>query len=111
MITSDQKRAQKRFYGFVKEQKCLGCGVFPTSGNPIEAAHVKLVVSGKTGRLLPRSHSGEAAWGCVPLCRSCHLTQHEVGEDAFFEGNSPVPVAASWGSLLLRFFTEEASPF
>ena len=70
--------------------------------NPIEAAHVLTVVSKKSRSVMPRSHKGLAAWGCVPLCRSCHLELHEVGEDAFFEILGK-PRGAIWGTLLLEF--------
>jgi len=92
----------RRWYVFVKFQPCVACGARGSSVLPIEAAHVRIVVSSKTGDLLPRSHKGRAAWGCVPLCKRCHLRQHEVGERRFFED---VPrLAERWGSLLLEFF-------
>jgi hypothetical protein len=92
----------RRWYGFVKSRPCLACGARGSGLLPVEAAHVRVVVSFKTGDLLPRSHKGRAAWGCVPLCRRCHLEQHEVGERRFFED---VPrLGERWGSLLLEFF-------
>jgi 5-methylcytosine-specific restriction endonuclease McrA len=78
-------------------------------GNPIEAAHFRLVVSEKTGDVLPRSHKTEAAWGAVPLCKACHLRQHTMSEADFRE--ETLYFAEKWGSLLLRFFTEEETPF
>jgi hypothetical protein len=102
--------ALKRWYGFLHEQECVRCGARPTVTNPVEAAHWRLVVSAKTGDLLPRSHQGQAAWGCLPLCRACHLEQHEVGERAFSEEIRPGP-AERWGTLLLRFFSGDTVPF
>jgi hypothetical protein len=93
-----------RWYGFVRSQRCWACGSWPSGSVPVEAAHWRLVVSGKTGDLLPRSHRGLAAWGCIPLCRGCHLEQHRVGESAFVER---LPrLGERWGSLLLGFFLE-----
>lgn len=100
----------KRFMAFVKEQPCMACGHPGTHARPIEAAHVTLVVSAKTGALLPRGHTGEAAWGCVPLCKPCHQRQHEMGERPFFMDCLRHP-AEVWGTLLLRFFTGEPAPF
>lgn len=99
----------KRWYGFVKFQPCMACGTRGNTGNPIEAAHFQLVVSGKTGDLLPRSHKTEAAWGAVPLCKECHTRQHTMRE-ADFRGEIP-NFAEKWGTLLLHFFTEESAPF
>jgi len=99
----------KRWYGYIKFQNCFSCGARGDGGNPIEAAHFRLVISGKTGDLLPRSHKTEAAWGAVPLCRACHLRQHTMSETVFREEISNF--AEKWGTLLLRFFTEERSPF
>lgn len=69
----------KRWYGFIKTRTCAACGAQP----PCDAAHVRVLRSGKTGMLLPRSHKGRAAWGCIPLCKECHLDQHDMGEAAF----------------------------
>lgn len=103
--------ALRRWYGYVKQQPCEGCGTLGTHANPIEAAHLKLVVSKKTGELLPQGHTGEAAWGCIPLCQRCHKLQHEMGRKAFFEMTFRHP-AEVWGTLLLRFFhTEDRSPY
>lgn len=100
----------RNWYGFVKAQPCFSCGAFPTTHNPVEAAHFRLLVSRKTGQLLPRSHQGEAAWGCVPLCRECHQRQHEGSERDFLEENPLLP--QYWGTLLVRFFVfEEEAPF
>jgi hypothetical protein len=85
----------------------MACG---SRVGPVEAAHVQVVVSRKTGGLLPRGHTGEAAWGCVPLCRKCHQEQHQVSEREFFGRCSRHP-AEVWGSLLLRFMLEPEVPW
>lgn len=99
----------RRWYAFVKEQPCMACGWRATHDRPVEAAHVTVVVSDKTGALLPRGHTGEAAWGCVPLCKTCHKAQHDFGERQFFLDCLRHP-AEVWGTLLLRFFTAEEAP-
>jgi len=73
--------ALRAWYRYVKTRRCCACGEWP----PVEAAHVRVLLSGKTGERLPRSHTGRAAWGCIPLCKPCHLRQHEMGEEAFRE--------------------------
>lgn len=70
---------RQRWYRFVKTRRCAGCGEHP----PVDAAHVRVLLSAKTGALLPRSHIGRAAFSCIPLCRECHSRQHEIGEEAF----------------------------
>jgi hypothetical protein len=75
--------ALRGWYRFVKTRRCSACGAWP----PVEAAHVRVLLSDKTGVRLPRSHKGRAAWGCIPLCKECHLRQHEMGEEAFREEN------------------------
>jgi hypothetical protein len=94
--------ALRGWYGFLRGLACVGCGSWGLVGCPVEVAHVRVVVSGKSGLVLGRSHKGLAAWGAVPLCRECHLVLHRVGEDAFFEGLGLV-VGGVWGSLLLEF--------
>jgi 5-methylcytosine-specific restriction endonuclease McrA len=100
----------KRWYGFVKGQPCAACRKHATHENPVEAAHMHLVTSRRTHDLIPRGHKGEAAWGCIPLCRRCHEEQHQIGERNFRELMRP-DAAEVWGSLLLRFFTDPESPF
>jgi hypothetical protein len=95
----------RAFYGFVKSQKCCNCGKYGTHADPIEAAHVRSIVSGKTGELLPRSHKGEAAWGVVALCKPCHAILHSVGEEKFRSSFLPL-MWAHVASLVLRFWLE-----
>ena len=90
------------WYGFLRGRECVGCGGWGVVGNPVEVAHVRVVVSGKSGLVLGRSHGGLGAWGAVSLCRECHLGLHGVGEDAFF-GGLGLCVGCVWGSLLLEF--------
>ena len=95
------KELLREWYGFVKWQPCAACGAYP----PTEAAHVRVLRSDKTGDLLPRSHKGRAAWGCVPLCKECHLKQHTMSEDQFAD-----LTGIDYGSIistnLVRFFVE-----
>jgi len=80
----------KEFYKWIKWMPCAACGAPP----PCDAAHVRSIRSDKTGRLLPRSHKGRAAWGVIPLCRECHMdgkySIHNVGEARFAADNSLV---------------------
>ena len=92
------------WYRFVKTRRCQACGAQP----PCDAAHVRVLRSGKTGALLPRSHKGRAAWGCIPLCRDCHTMQHGMGEAAFaaeFELNYGQIVA----TMLVAHLVEDES--
>lgn len=91
----------RAYYRFVKWQRCAACGALP----PTEAAHMRVLLSSKTGMLLPRSHKGRAAWSCIPLCKACHLSQHEIGEVRFAEENG-LDYGQIVSTLLVRFFVE-----
>lgn len=90
------------WYGWVKTRSCASCSEQP----PTEAAHVRVMLSSKTGGLLGRSHKGRAAWACIPLCKKCHTMQHEIGEARFAElaGLDYGKVVAT---NLVRFFVEK----
>lgn len=66
---------------------------------------MRVLLSSKTGDVLPRSHKGRAAWGCIPLCKECHLRQHEIGEQQFAE-LTRLDYGAIIGTNLVRFFVE-----
>jgi len=74
----------REYYAFVARQACLRC-----SARPVEVAHIRLIISPKTGLLMPRSHKTLARFGCVPLCADCHRhapdSIHNVGEESFNE--------------------------
>ncbi len=71
----------KRWYAVVAEKLCLGCG-----GWPVELAHFELLVSAKTGQLLPR-RTGINEWAVIPLCDECHRSGkesiHNLGESGW----------------------------
>lgn len=99
----DRKRA---FYGFVARKPCLRCGVYG-----VEVAHVRVILSPKTGLLLPR-RNGLAEWGVVPLCADCHRhapdSIHNVGEEQFSInlGRGSDYLLRFAASLLVWFFVE-----
>lgn len=90
------------WYHFTKSQECAACGAYP----PTEAAHVRVMLSDKTGEVLGRSHKGRAAYGCIPLCKECHATQHEWGE-ARFAAMRELDYGRIVATNLVRFFVEE----
>lgn len=95
------------WYAFVKWQRCCvpGCSEQP----PCDAAHVRVLLSSKTGGLLGRSHKGRAAWAVIPLCKWHHQVStnsiHNLGEEEFALSNG-----LDYGSIvatqLVRFFVE-----
>lgn len=106
---ADISQALSHFYGFIRARPCLRCG----ATRHVEAAHIRGMVSMKTGDILPRSHQGLPAWSAVPLCADCHReaedSVHAVGEDAFFErlGKPPGWVYRWLVAALVQFFTRE----
>ena len=92
-----------RWYRFVKESPCASCAEQP----PTEAAHVRVMLSSKTGGLLGRSHKGRAAWAAIPLCKRCHTLQHEMGEAKFAE-LAAIDYGRVVATNLVRFFVEES---
>lgn len=95
---------RKAFYGFVARKPCLRCGVFG-----VEVAHVRVILSPKTGLLLPR-RNGLAEWGVVPLCPHCHRhgadSIHNVGEQAFSDnlGRGTGYLVQAAATLIVEFF-------
>lgn len=90
-----------RWYGWVKTRSCASCSEQP----PTEAAHVRVMLSSKTGGLLGRSHKGRAAWACIPLCKKCHSMQHDMGETRFAELTG-IDYGQVVATNLVRFFVE-----
>jgi hypothetical protein len=91
----------RSWYLFVKTQPCCRCSEQP----PVEAAHVRVMRSSKTGGLLGRSHKGRAAWACIPLCKACHEEQHQRGEFRFAQDNY-LDYGQIVATNLVRFFVE-----
>jgi hypothetical protein len=95
------------WYPFVKSQPCAACGKHGTHDDPIEAAHIRVLTSPKTGALLPRSHNGLAAYGCLPLHRSEHLALGATSETRWLRDHVGQARAFSVvATLILRFFME-----
>lgn len=89
----------KKWYDYVAQRVCMTC-----AGWPVEVAHIKLLISDKTGLALAR-RDGLNQWAVIPLCDKCHRegpeSIHKIGEDAFFEKHhidreSLLRVWASW---------------
>lgn len=91
------------WYPYIKSLPCYVSGERGRS----EAAHIKLIPSGKTGELLPRSHKTIAAFSCIPLTPELHRlgrdSIHAIGEQRFFEHHG-VPHPAGWLFGRLAFF-------
>jgi len=102
-----QEKSIKSWYNFVGQQNCLGCQVWP-----VQLAHIKLLISPKTGEMLPRRIDINE-WAVIPLCEDCHLGKsdsiHEVGETRWWENNgwSQEKLLRWWTSLFLGWFTQE----
>lgn len=54
---------------------------------------------------MPRSHKTLAAYACIPLCKPCHLQQHEIGERQFQELHE-IDYARIVATLLAEHFVE-----
>lgn len=97
---------RKAFFDFVARQPCLRCGTFG-----VEVAHIRLLLSRKTGDVLPR-RSGPAHVTVVPLCPACHRhapdSIHNVGEEAFSDGlgRGQGYLLRAAATLIVEFFVE-----
>lgn len=97
---------RKAFFEFVARQPCLRCGTFG-----VEVAHIRLLLSRKTGDVLPR-RSGPAHVTVVPLCPNCHRhapdSIHNVGEEAFSDGlgRGQGYLLRAAATLIVEFFVE-----
>ena len=72
---SGKKDAGKRssaHRAWVRRHACCGCG----ASAPIEAAHVRTGTDGGMG-IKPSD------WWVISLCKSCHVEQHNIGEESF----------------------------
>lgn len=100
-----QERSIKSWYEFMGEQNCLGCEVWP-----VQLAHIRLLVSPKTGTMLPRRIDINE-WAVIPLCQECHMDRtdsiHRVGETRWMENHewSQEKLLRWWTSLFLDWFT------
>ena len=107
-LTPAQQVLRNGFYGYVKRQRCAACGHHGTEGDPVEACHLRSMVSPKTGDLLPRSHKGLASWGCLPLCKSCHGEQTGSHEGRWIEEHvGPERAFQLMATYIVRYFLEE----
>jgi len=97
----------KKWYGYVSVRRCLVCDRWP-----VEMAHIKLLISPKTGMELGR-RVGINKWAVVPLCEKCHRTGkdsiHNIGEQKFFEnhGITMGTLLRVWTSWFVAWSTGE----
>ncbi len=97
----------KKWYEYVAMRKCLVCNRWP-----VEMAHIKLLISPKTGMELPR-RIGINKYAVIPLCEECHRTGiksiHNMGEEKFFKHHS-IPMGSLlrvWASWFVAWSTGE----
>lgn len=97
----------KKYYRFIKQKPCVVCGRY--GGVLNHADHVK-AWSPKLRDIGGRSHKGDAAWFCVPLCPECHAKRHTMREADFYEQNGwPLhKLYAYIAHNVLTFFLERA---
>lgn len=101
-------KLMSRWYEHVASRNCWGCG-----SHPVELAHIKALISQKTGEPLDR-RKGINEWSVIPLCPECHrLGQrsiHRVGETAFFLHIRMTTWEAiqAWASMFAAFMAENA---
>lgn len=95
------------YYAHIKAQRCLGCRTHGSHANPIEAAHIRAVLSPKTDHLMHRSHKGLPGWAAIPLCKKCHEDQHRKGEHKFIRMLGVRRVHRHLFTNLLTYVTQE----
>lgn len=98
---------RKRWYEWIAGKPCVGCRAWP-----VQVAHLKLLISNKTGDPLPR-RKGANIWAAIPLCLECHLegprSIHKLGEAAWMKERdlSHETLLLLWGSWLAAFLAGE----
>jgi hypothetical protein len=71
----------------IRECPCLKCGKEPSG----EAAHVRMTLDGKP--MAGMSSKPDDKW-TLPLCHTCHMDQHSVGELTFWHEVGIDPIKA-----------------
>ncbi len=69
---ADRGRRSPAHRAWVRGFACCACGAHA----PIECAHVRRGTDGGTG------FKPSDRW-CISLCKDCHQSQHEMGEESF----------------------------
>jgi hypothetical protein len=95
-----------RYWVWLKTLPCAACNKHGLHTNPIEAAHVRGIYSERLRSLSHRSHLGLQGWAALPLCKACHTSLHEWGEQRFLETRVGHPHARITTNVL-RFLLEE----
>lgn len=94
-----------KFNSFIKAQPCCNCGALGDT----EVAHVRVLLSPKTGDVLPR-RKGIAILGAIPLCVHCHrtgpLSIHSVGEQGFSSAKRQGFIEQVAATMLAEFLVE-----
>lgn len=98
----------QKWYDWISSKPCIGCRAWP-----VQVAHLKLLISNKTGGPLPRRH-GANIWAVIPLCTDCHLegerSIHKLGEPAWMKEHDlgHEKLLLLWGSWLAAWLEGEA---
>ncbi len=97
----------QKWYDWISAKPCIGCGAWP-----VEVAHMKLLISNKTGGPLPR-RNGANIWAAMPLCTTCHRGRrsiHSMGEDAWLKAHDldHEKLLLLWGSWLAAWLEGQA---
>lgn len=77
---SSESRKDRKVRREVKSGPCAACGTMGTDWNPVDPAHIR------TFKVSQSDHPANM----IPLCRSCHHTQHVDGWSTFLENNPSV---------------------
>ena len=75
-----EKRKNTILRKSMKALSCCACGSRGTDWNPVDPCHV---------RTFKVTQSDDPA-NIIPMCRSCHTTQHRDGWDLFLKNNHHV---------------------
>jgi len=78
MIEKQPRERNEDHLALIRQCPCLGCGKDPSG----EAAHLRISMEGKQSAGIGAKPGDRWA---NPLCHGCHMDQHSIGENAFWD--------------------------
>lgn len=91
--------SDETFKVWIRQQPCCACGQLSCEERRIEAAHVLRIADGAGMGIKPE-------YSCIPLCRTCHQSQHDEGETFLggkeFSDKQRILYVSKWAWELLK---------
>ena len=86
----------KKYIEYIKTKKCTSCYT-----DPVDADHLKAIGMGNN-----RKKASINDFTCIPLCRTCHVERHQIGNFQF-ERKNGVNLWKDAFNYLMEYLTNE----